>query len=197
VYGYLETQSLKAFLIIAKREKEKQLLVVAKYFKNILCDAYRPNHFDGVITVLDRLFSIVNSNKVYFGEKDYQQLKIVEKFIEENYPNLKLISVPTFRTDKNIAFSSRNNNLSKNQLYEFETFHNATLEFVFKLDKDINIEEANVLAKEFIKKQNIEKFDYFEFRNTSSLELEGKISDARLFYAIFRGQNRLIDNIDF
>ena len=177
--------------------KDHQNKLENKYFKNILCDAYRPNHFDGVITVLDRLFSIVNSNKVYFGEKDYQQLKIVEKYIKENYPNLKLISVPTFRTEKNIAFSSRNKSLSKNQLHEFETFHNATLEFVFKLDKNINIEDANVLAKEFINKQNIEKFDYFEFRNTSSLELEGKISDARLFYAIFRGQNRLIDNIDF
>ena len=177
--------------------KDHQNKLENKNFKNILCDAHRPNHFDGVITVLDRFFSIVNSNKVYFGEKDYQQLKIVEKFIEENYPNLKLISVPTFRTEKNIAFSSRNKNLSKNQLHEFETFHNATLEFVFKLDKNINIEDANVLAKEFINKQNIEKFDYFEFRNISDLSLDGSIQDTRLFYAIYKGQVRLIDNINF
>ena len=166
-----------------------------KYFKNILCDAFRPRHFDGVITVLNRFFSIVNCNKVYFGEKDYQQIKIVEKFIKESYPNLKLISVPTFRTDSNIAFSSRNEKLSKTQLQEFESFHNSTLEFILKLSKDISIKEANILSQEFIQGQGIEKFDYFEFRNASSLDLEGNINDARLFYAIYQGQTRLIDNI--
>ena len=166
-----------------------------KNFKNILCDAFRPSHFDGVITVLNRFFSIVNCNKVYFGEKDYQQIKIVEKFIKESYPDLKLISVPTLRTDSNIAFSSRNEKLSKTQLQEFESFHNSTLEFILKLSKDISINEANILSQEFIQGQGIEKFDYFEFRNASSLDLEGNINDARLFYAIYQGQTRLIDNI--
>ena len=52
------------------------------HFKNILCDQYRPGHFDGVVTVLNRLFSIIESDKVYFGEKDFQQLKIVENLIK-------------------------------------------------------------------------------------------------------------------
>ena len=69
------------------------------HFKNILCDQYRPGHFDGVVTVLNRLFSIIESDKVYFGQKDFQQLKIVENLIKENFPNLKLVPVSTVRSD--------------------------------------------------------------------------------------------------
>ena len=167
------------------------------YFKNILCDELRPGHFDGVITVLNKLFSIVKCNKVYFGEKDFQQLKIVEKFIQENYSHLELFSVPTFRTDEGIAFSSRNQKLSKKQLNEFELFHNATLKFMSSLSKDIEIDLANSKAKEFIKSLDLEKFDYFEFRNFSNLGLKGSISEARLFYAIYKGKTRLIDNLNF
>ena len=88
--------------------KENEIKLENKYFKNILCDDFRPNHFDGVITVLNQFFSIVKCNKVYFGEKDYQQLKIVEKFIQEKYSSLELVSVPTARSEEGIAFSSRN-----------------------------------------------------------------------------------------
>ena len=145
----------------------------------------------------NKFFSFVRCNKVYFGEKDYQQLKIVEKFIQEKYPALKLVSVSTARSEEGIAFSSRNEKLSKKQLQEFELFHNASLKFMSDLDKDIHINQANTLAKEFMQKQAIEKFDYFEFRNISDLSLNGSIQDTRLFYAIYKGQVRLIDNINF
>ena len=168
-----------------------------KYFQNILCDRFRPGHFDGVITVLNKLFSVVQANKVYFGQKDYQQLKIVEKFIEEKFKNLKLISIPTERQEEGIAYSSRNENLSKKQLQEFYNFHNSVIQFAKSFDKKSQIKEANTLAKNFITNLADQEFDYFEFRNTNSLEIEGDISDARLFYAIYKGQTRLIDNIEF
>ena len=167
-----------------------------KYFQNILCDRFRPGHFDGVITVLNKLFSVVQANKVYFGQKDYQQLKIVEKFIEEKFSNLKLISIPTERQEEGIAYSSRNENLSKKQLQEFIDFHNSAIQFTKSFDKKIQIKEANTLAKNFITNLVDQEFDYFEFRNANSLEIEGDISDARLFYAIYKGQTRLIDNIE-
>ena len=167
-----------------------------KYFQNILCDRFRPGHFDGVITVLNKLFSVVQANKVYFGQKDYQQLKIVEKFIEEKFSNLKLISIPTERQEEGIAYSSRNENLSKKQLQEFYNFHNSVIQFAKSFDKKSQIKEANTLAKNFITNLADQEFDYFEFRNANSLEIEGDISDARLFYAIYKGQTRLIDNIE-
>ena len=88
-------------------------------FNNILCDKFRKGHFDGVITVLDKFFRIIKSNKVYFGEKDFQQLKIIEKFIQEKYKSLDLVSVPTKRSEKGIAYSSRNEKLSKKQIQDF------------------------------------------------------------------------------
>ena len=167
-----------------------------KYFQNILCDRFRPGHFDGVTTVLNEFFSIVHANKVYFGQKDYQQLKIVEKFIEEKFSNLKIISIPTERQEEGIAYSSRNENLSKKQLQEFIDFHNSAIQFTKSFDKKIQIKQANTLAKKFITNLVDQEFDYFEFRNANSLEIEGDISDARLFYAIYKGQTRLIDNIE-
>lgn len=170
--------------------------LINTYFQNILCDQFRPGHFDGVITVLNKLFSILEVNKVYFGQKDFQQLKIVEKFIEEKFPKLELVPVSTARHEEGIAYSSRNKNLSKKQLQEFINFHNAVTQFIKELDEQTSINDANIEAKKFITNLSDQTFDYFEFRNTNSLELDGNISEARLFYAIYKGQTRLIDNIE-
>ena len=163
------------------------------HFKNILCDQYRPGHFDGVVTVLNRLFSIIESDKVYFGEKDFQQLKIVEKFVNENFPNLKLVPVTTVRSAEGIALSSRNSKLSKKQMTDFISFQKEVFKFISHLDKKMDLIEANKKAEMFIKAY--EKFDYFEFRNAANLNLEGKLLDSRLFYAIYKGSVRLIDNL--
>ena len=157
---------------------------------------YRDGHFDGVGTVVKTLFEIVNPDTAYFGQKDFQQLRIIEKFIEEKFPKLELVSVSTARNEEGIAYSSRNENLSKKQLQEFINFHNAVIQFIKDLDKQTSINDANIEAKKFITNLSDQNFDYFEFRNANSLELEGNISEARLFYAIYKGQKRLIDNID-
>ena len=174
---------------------DNEKILVNKYFKNILCDKFRPRHFDGVITVLNKFFSLVKAHKVYFGEKDYQQLKIVQAFIKKTFPNLSLISVPTVRQEDGIALSSRNDNLSKKQLQEYIQFHKNTLHFISELDNDMKISDANNLAVKFIDNQKLEKYDYFEFRNSINLSSDGIISGSRLFYAIFKGNIRLIDNL--
>ncbi len=174
---------------------DNEKILVNKYFKNILCDKFRPRHFDGVTTVLNKFFSLVKAHKVYFGEKDYQQLKIVQAFIKETFPNISLISVPTVRQEDGIALSSRNDNLSKKQLQEYIQFHKNTLHFISELDNDMKISDANNLAVKFIDNQKLEKYDYFEFRNSINLSSDGIISGSRLFYAIFKGNIRLIDNL--
>ncbi|MDC3146615.1 pantoate--beta-alanine ligase [Alphaproteobacteria bacterium] len=175
--------------------KNDETLLNNNYFKDILCDKYRVGHFDGVITVLDKFFSIIKSNKVYFGEKDYQQLKIIEKFIEEKYKSLDLVSVPTQRQEEGIAYSSRNEKLSKKQTKDFVDFHKKIKNFIISLEESLDIETANQRANSFIKLQDINKFDYFEFRNDTDLSFDGTVSQARLFYAIYKGKVRLIDNL--
>ena len=175
--------------------KNDETLLNNKNFKDILCDKFREGHFDGVITVLDKFFSVIKSNKVYFGEKDYQQLKIIEKFIEENYKSLDLVSVPTQRYEEGIAYSSRNEKLSKKQTQDFVDFHKKIKNFIISLEKSLDIETANQKANDFMKLQNIDKFDYFEFRNNTDLSFVGSIPQARLFYAIYEGKIRLIDNL--
>ncbi len=164
-------------------------------YNNILCDKFRKGHFDGVITVLNKFFTIIKSNKVYFGEKDFQQLKIIEKFIQEKYKSLDLVSVPTKRSEEGIAYSSRNEKLSKKQIQDFISFHQKVGNFLKSLDKSFDIETANQKAKDFIVKQEIEDLDYFEFRNNDDLSFNGTVSDSRLFYAIYKGKVRLIDNL--
>ncbi len=148
-----------------------------------------------MVTVLNKFFKIIKSNKVYFGEKDFQQLKIIEKFIQEKYKSLELVSVPTKRNEEGIAYSSRNEKLSKKQLQDFVSFHQKVGNFLKSLEKSFDIETANQKAKEFIVEQNIEELDYFEFRSNDDLSFNGKISESRLFYAIYKGETRLIDNL--
>ena len=164
-------------------------------FKNILCDKHRKGHFDGVVTVLNKFFTIIKSDKVYFGEKDFQQLKIIEKFIQEKHNSLELISVPTKRNEEGIAYSSRNEKLSKKQIQDFVSFHQKVENFLKTLEKSFDINTANQKAKDFIVEQDIEEFDYFEFRNNEDLSFNGKVSESRLFYAIYKGNVRLIDNL--
>ena len=174
--------------------KDETILKNTNY-NNILCDKYRKGHFDGVITVLNKFFSIVKSNKVYFGEKDFQQLKIIEKFIQEKYKFLEIVSVPTKRNEEGIAYSSRNEKLSKKQIQDFVSFHQKVENFLKTLEKSFDINTANQKAKDFIVEQDIEEFDYFEFRNNEDLSFNGKVSESRLFYAIYKGNVRLIDNL--
>tara|TARA_B100000989_G_scaffold295195_1_gene275724 strand:- start:2601 stop:3431 length:831 start_codon:yes stop_codon:yes gene_type:complete len=164
------------------------------FFKNILCDKYRPGHFDGVVTVLNEFFKIIQCNKVYFGEKDFQQLKIVESLIKRDFPKLTLITAPTVRSAKGIALSSRNEKLSKKQMDEFISFQKDVFQFISQIDKRIDLIEANKNAAEFI--QGYEKFDYFEFRNSSNLSLDGNLINSRLYYAVYIGNVRLIDNLE-
>ena len=174
---------------------QKDNLLENKFYKDILCDISRPNHFNGVITVLNKFFSIIKSDVVYFGEKDYQQVKIVQSFIEQRFPELRLKVVPTIRSPEGIALSSRNEKLSKKQFDELISFNSKVREFMNDLEPNLEIYEANIKAKKFINLTR--KFDYFEFRNSKDLSFKGKISGSRLFYAIYVGKVRLIDNFNF
>jgi pantoate--beta-alanine ligase len=78
----------------------------------ILCGAFRPGHFDGVLTVIMKLLNIIRPNCAYFGEKDFQQFKLIEGMAQAFFLDMEIIPCPTLREDDGLAMSSRNTLLS-------------------------------------------------------------------------------------
>lgn len=96
-------------------------------FSHFLDGAHRPGHFEGVLTVVMKLFQIVNPQRAYFGEKDFQQLRLIEGMVESFFMDLKIVPVATLREADGLAMSSRNARLTPAQreqapqIYKFLT----------------------------------------------------------------------------
>jgi pantoate--beta-alanine ligase len=86
--------------------------VTEKTDSKVLCGAYRPGHFEGVLTVVLKLLNIVQPDKAFFGEKDYQQLKLIRDMAQAFFLNCKIVPVKTVREKSGLAMSSRNRRLN-------------------------------------------------------------------------------------
>jgi pantoate--beta-alanine ligase len=86
--------------------------LVEKDFSQFLCGKDRPGHFDGVLSIVMKLFHLVQPNKAFFGEKDYQQFKLIAGMVEAFFLSVEVIPVPTVREASGLAMSSRNTRLS-------------------------------------------------------------------------------------
>ncbi len=93
--------------------EEKMLNIDLEGLDRVLEGAHRPGHFRGVVEVVDRLLTIVSPERAYFGEKDYQQLLIIEKMVEKLNHQTRIVPVPLVREDDGLAMSSRNQRLKK------------------------------------------------------------------------------------
>jgi pantoate--beta-alanine ligase len=87
-----------------------------KEFSKELCGAHRPGHFDGVLTVVMKLFNLVQPNRAYFGEKDHQQLTLITEMVDSFFMPVKIVPCPTIREESGLAMSSRNTRLTQAQL---------------------------------------------------------------------------------
>ena len=158
---------------------------------------HRPGHFDGVGTIVKRLFEIIQPNKAYFGEKDFQQLQIVKKLVSKNKIPVEVIGCPIHREESGLAMSSRNERLSnegrKKSAVIFKILNDAK-DFFKK-----NSSEATILfvENEFKKFPEFE-LEYFEIAEEASLlPISKKETNKKYrgFIAIFIENIRLIDNI--
>jgi len=166
---------------------------IVKNFRGILCDKYRPGHFDGVTTVVDIFFSIIKPNTSYFGEKDFQQIKIIQELVKIKNHNIKIVSCPSIRDDKGMSLSSRNSKFTNDQLKIFNQLGSKIYEFINlykKKSSSINFDDF----KKQILENSINKIDYIEIRNENNLEITDVSSKARLFIALYIGEIRIIDN---
>lgn len=158
---------------------------------------FRPGHFDGVGTVVKRLFEIVKPTNAYFGEKDFQQLQIVKKLVEKEKIPVNIIGCEIFRESNGLAMSSRNERLSAQERQDaaliYKTLKTAKEKF--------GTESANEITKyvEAVFDKNPEfKLEYFQIADEDELlaaqsKTEGK--KYRAFIAVFINNIRLIDNI--
>ncbi len=138
----------------------------------ILCGKSRPGHFDGVLTVVMKLFNITSPHQVYFGEKDYQQLTLIKEMISNFFMDIKLIPVKTKRYENGLAMSSRNQKLTADEFEKAPQIYS-----IISSEPDLQIAKAKLAQQGF-------ELDYLEDVG------------SRRYVAAFLGKVRLIDNVE-
>ena len=158
---------------------------------------FRPGHFDGVGTIVKRLFEIVKPANAYFGEKDFQQLQIIKKLVEKENLPIKIVSCPIFREKNGLAMSSRNERLSPIEKGKAAIIYKTLQEAKTKF-KSNSIMEIKNWVKQVFENQTNFKLDYFEIADEATLlPCNEKKSNKkhRAFIAVFVNNIRLIDTI--
>ncbi len=171
--------------------------VEVKGITDKLCGRSRPGHFKGVTTVLTKLFNIVHPTRAYFGKKDFQQLKVVERMVKDLDMEVEIVSCPIVREPDGLAMSSRNVYLSSEERESALSLYKSLL-----LAKELV--ESGVLDPEKVKEKmerfilshpHVRKIDYIEIVDQNSFEPVDRIEKGVLIaLAVFVGNARLIDN---
>lgn len=164
----------------------------------ILCGASRPGHFDGVLQVVSKLFNIVEPTRAYFGQKDAQQVAIIQTLVRDyNFP-LEIRTVPIVREEDGLAKSSRNVYLTEQERKEAPAIYEALLIAKEQFEANRNFEEAIDFATQHIEKFTSGKIDYLQFLSYPDLkEVTDDTEQFLIAIAVYIGKTRLIDNIIF
>lgn len=158
---------------------------------------FRPGHFDGVGTIVKRLFEIIKPSNAYFGEKDFQQLQIVRKLVAKQHIPVNIVGCPIHREKNGLAMSSRNERLTAQERKEaaiiFQTLQTAKEKFGTKSAKEV----TEWVQIEFQNNANF-TLEYFEIADENTLITcirKSKSKKYRAFIAVFVNNIRLIDTI--
>jgi pantoate ligase/cytidylate kinase len=172
---------------------------------NIMCGKSRPGHFQGVITIVTKLFNIVQPTRAYFGQKDSQQLAIIKKLVNDLNIPVEIIPCPTVRESTGLAFSSRNQYLNETEKEQAAILYRAlqqgekTFHQRLQNTEDIDIDQTtaikNVVAIELANVPNMQ-IEYVELVDPNTLQPLSYIEKSGLLAIAARiGNTRLIDNI--
>ncbi|HER40543.1 MAG TPA: pantoate--beta-alanine ligase [Salinimicrobium catena] len=158
---------------------------------------FRKGHFNGVGTIVKKLFEMVQPDKAFFGEKDYQQLQIIKKLVEKHHLEVEIIGCPIDREISGLARSSRNERLTPDQRQSASVIY----QILKQVKDDFGTKSASDLTawvmKRFRQEPTLE-LEYFEIANADTLRpvQERKEGEKyRAFIAAYSGDIRLIDNI--
>ena len=172
---------------------EDQLEVDIKGLDFKLEGESRPGHFNGVIRVLSIFFKLLNPSFSFFGEKDFQQVLVVEQLVDQHFSHIQLVRCPTSREPNGLARSSRNKHLSSEEFIKAgEIFQ--TLNWFKTQVNQHNIKEMLLNTKE--KLSSSFDVEYLELRDEAELnQVTDSMLNSRLFVAVKLSNIRLIDNI--
>lgn len=158
---------------------------------------FRPGHYDGVGTVVKKLFEIVRPTRAYFGEKDFQQLQIVKKMVEKLKIPVEIIGCPIYRENNGLAMSSRNQRLNAEQRKQAAILYKTLQAAQIKFKKNSANTVSKWVANRFEKIPDM-KLEYFQIADESELlpcERKNKNKKYRAFIAVFIEKVRLIDTV--
>jgi len=171
-----------------------------------LCGGSRPGHFDGVATVVAKLFNMVQPDQAFFGQKDYQQVAVIRKMVADLNMPIDVIAVPTARSDDGLALSSRNGYLTDEERARAPALNEALWAIFKALQSGQTLSDAVAHGDAILVASGLAK-DYLEVRHAHSLQplSDATLSDTRrttgkpleivLPGAAYLGKARLIDNI--
>ncbi len=173
-----------------------QTKVIVETVTKHLCGLSRPGHFDGVATVVAKLFNIVKPHIAIFGQKDFQQLTVIRRMVRDLNMDIEIIGVPTVREPDGLAMSSRNKYLSAGER-ESALCLKKSIDIALGLVKggERNTERLKASIRESILKYPFTDIEYVSICDPLSLEEIGTIREkAFLAIAVKVGKTRLIDN---
>ncbi len=158
---------------------------------------FRPGHFNGVVQIVEKLFRLVQPDKAYFGEKDFQQLSIIHRMVDILKFDVKIIDCPIVREESGLAMSSRNERLTAEQrkkaveiskvLFESRTFA-----------AEMKPESLKAFVIEKINQVDVLEVEYFEIVDTTTLQTVNNWQTPTVgCIAVYCGEVRLIDNIRY
>lgn len=176
--------------------QENKVFIELKDLDKELCGATRPGHFQGVCTIVAKLFNLIKPARAYFGKKDFQQLAIIKKMVEDLDFSVGIIPCDTVRTNKGLALSSRNSRLNSNELEDALILYKSLekVEEEFKKGEK-NTERLIEIGKSIIGQVESAKIDYISIVDAETLEkIEEIKSDSLIALGVFIGNVRLIDN---
>lgn len=161
-----------------------------------LCGAHRAGHFDGVATIVTKLFNQTQADRAYFGEKDYQQLQVVTRLAWDLDLPIQVVACPTIREEDGLAMSSRNLLLSDRARTWAPELHRAMEEMAEGLLAGGDLIALKAEAIKRIKRAGFTEIEYLDLRSADKLELMDRPErPARLLAAAWLAGVRLIDNI--
>jgi len=160
-----------------------------------LCGAARPNHFDGVATVVAKLLLQCAPDLAIFGEKDYQQLLVIKRLVRDLNIPVEIIGAPIVREQDGLALSSRNVYLSPSERKTAPLLYQTIAKVAADLAKGRGCDDAVVAARFKLDAAGF-RVDYVAVRDPDTLKpLSGPVKKARVLAAAYLGKTRLIDNV--